>query len=32
MEATGQALDAVSRRDAVGWFGHRGYNGAHHLL
>ena len=25
-EATGQALNAVSRRDAVGWFGHCGYD------
>jgi transposase len=32
MEATGQALDAVSRRDAVGWFGHCGYHLAHHSL
>jgi transposase len=29
-EATGQALGAVSRRDAVGWFGHCGYHVAHH--
>jgi transposase len=26
VQATGQALDAVSRRDAVGWFGHCGYD------
>ena len=32
MEATGQALDAVSRRDAVGWFGHCGYELTHHSL
>jgi transposase len=32
MEATGQALDAVSRQDAVGWFGHCGYNITHHSL
>jgi transposase len=25
VEATGQALDAVSRRDALGWFSHCGY-------
>ena len=29
VEATGQALDAVSRRDAAGWFGHCGYHVAH---
>ena len=29
VEATGQALDAVSRRDALGWFGHCGYHVAH---
>lgn len=29
MEATGQALDAVSRQDAVGWFGHCGYDVVH---
>ena len=28
-EATGQALDAVSRQDAVGWFGHCGYDVVH---
>jgi transposase len=32
MEATGRALDAVSWRDAVGWFGHCGYDIAHHSL
>lgn len=32
MEATGQALDAVSRRDALGWFGHCGYDVTHHSL
>jgi transposase len=32
MEATGQALDAVSRRDAVGWFKHCGYHVAHHSM
>jgi len=32
LEATGQALDAVSWRDAVGWFGHCGYDVAHHSL
>lgn len=32
MEASGQALDAVSGRDAVGWFKHCGYNVAHHSL
>jgi transposase len=30
LEATGQALDAVSRRDAMGWFRHCGYDVAHH--
>jgi transposase len=25
VQATGQALDAVSRRDALGWFAHCGY-------
>ncbi len=29
VEATGEALDAVSRQDALGWFGHRGYHVAH---
>jgi transposase len=32
MEATGQALDAVSRRDAVGWFRHCGYDVPHQAL
>jgi len=32
VEATGHALDAVSRRDALGWFGHCGYDVAHHSL
>jgi transposase len=32
MEATDQALDAVSVRDAVGWFSHCEYDVAHHLL
>ena len=32
VEATGQALDAVSQRDAVGWFGHCGYDIAHQSL
>ncbi len=32
METTGRALDAVSRRDAMGWFGHCGYDVAHHSL
>jgi transposase len=32
VEATGRALDAVSRRDAAGWFGHCGYRLAHHSL
>jgi transposase len=32
MEATGQALDAVSVRDAVGWFSHCGYDVTHHSL
>jgi transposase len=32
MEATGQALDAVSWRDAVGWFRHCGYDVIHHSL
>jgi transposase len=31
-EATGRALDAVSRRDAAGWFRHCGYRVAHHSL
>ena len=32
VEATGHALDAVSRRDAVGCFGHCGYDIAHQSL
>ena len=32
IEATGRALDAVSRRDAVGWFGHCGYGVTHQSL
>jgi transposase len=32
LEAIGEALDTVSRRDAVGWFGHCGYGAAHHSL
>lgn len=32
LQATGEALDVVSRRDAPGWFGHCGYDVAHHLL
>ena len=32
VEATGQALDAVSQRDAVGWFEHCGYDIAHQSL
>jgi transposase len=32
VEATGHALDAVSRRDGVGWFGHCGYDIAHQSL
>jgi transposase len=32
VEATGRALDAVSQRDALGWFGHCGYDVAHHSL
>jgi transposase len=32
LEATSLALDAVSRRDARGWFGHCGYDVAHHSL
>ena len=30
--ATGQALDAVSARDALGWFRHCGYSADHHSL
>lgn len=32
VQTTGQALDAVSRRDALGWFGHCGYDVTHHSL
>jgi transposase len=32
VEATGRALGAVSREDAMGWFGHCGYRLAHHSL
>lgn len=32
LHATGQALDAVSARDAAGWFGHCDYDVAHHSL
>lgn len=32
VEATGQALDAVDRRDAVGWFRQCSYDVAHQLL
>ena len=32
LEATGEALEAVSRRDAAGWFRHRGYAVPHHSL
>jgi transposase len=32
MEATSEALEAVSRRDARGWFGHCGYHVPHHSL
>jgi transposase len=32
VEATGCALDAVSQRDALGWFGHCGYDVPHHSL
>lgn len=32
VEATGQALDAVDRRDAVGWFMQCSYDVAHQLL
>ena len=32
LEATSEALDAVSRTDAVGWFGHCGYHVTPHLL
>ena len=32
LEATSEALDAVSRTDARGWFGHCGYHVPHHSL
>jgi transposase len=32
LQATGQALDGVSRRDAIGWFRHCGYRVVHHSL
>jgi transposase len=32
LEATGEALGAVSRRDAAGWFRHCGYALSHHSL
>ena len=32
LEATSKALEAVSRRDARGWFGHCGYHVTHHSL
>lgn len=32
VEATGKALDAVSTRDAAGWFKHCGYRVVHHSL
>ncbi len=32
LQATAQALDAVSHRDARGWFGHCGYDLPHHSL
>jgi len=32
LEAIGEALDIVSWRDAVGWFGHCGYDIVHHSL
>jgi len=32
LEATGEALEAVSRRDAAGWFNHCGYVVPHHSL
>jgi len=32
LEATSEALDAVSPRDARGWFGHCGYHLLHRLL
>jgi transposase len=32
LEAMGKALDAVGRRDALGWFEHCGYDVDHHSL
>ncbi len=32
LEAMGRALDAVGRRDALGWFEHCGYDVDHHSL
>jgi transposase len=32
LEATSEALEAVSRRDARGWFGHCGYHVPYHSL
>lgn len=32
LQATGHALDAVSQRDALGWFRHCGYDVSHHSL
>jgi len=32
LETTGQALGAVSQRDALGWFRHCGYDVTHHSL
>jgi transposase len=32
LEATSEALEAVSRTDALGWFGHCGYHVTPHLL
>jgi transposase len=32
LEATSEALDAVSRTDARGWFEHCGYHVPHHSL
>lgn len=32
LQTTGQALDAVSGGDALGWFGHCGYHVDHHSL
>jgi transposase len=32
LDATAEALDAVSRTDVRGWFGHCGYHLPHHSL